>query len=227
MALGAGTYGPGAGVGAGAMVVVSTKTSSTKGLTMLTDSRKTDEGQEFERLTRRMRTRAHTRRAVVEAVIVAVLAVGGGLLTWGGGFAQDMVHDQLSDQRIFFPEAGSPALDPETYPGLQQYAGEAVDSGPKAKAYANEYIAVHLEESTGGRTYSELSTASRANPEDEELAGLVQTAFRGETLRGLLLYAWGWSVVGSIALIVSYFAFAAAVVVAMALVYGLVRPQHA
>ena len=192
---------------------------------MLTESHR-DQGS-FENITARVRTRGLARRALVEGIIVLVLAVGGGLLYWGGNFADDMVHDQLSDQKIFFPPAGSPALDPETYPGLQQYAGEAVDSGPKAKAYANEYIAVHLEESTGGRTYSELSTASRENPEDEELAGLVQTAFRGETLRGLLLYAWGWSVVASIALTVSYAAFAGAAVVLLALGYSLVRPQHA
>lgn len=194
---------------------------------LTTETSNVNQAQEFDRLTGRMRTRAHTRRAVVEGVVVLVLAIGGGLLAWGGGFANDMVRDQLSDQRIFFPEAGSPGLDPETFPGLQQYAGEAVDSGPKAKAYANEFIAVHLEESAGGRTYSELSTASRANPDDAELAGQVETAFRGETLRGLLLYAWGWSVVGSIATIVAYGAFAGAALVLLALIYGLVRPQHA
>lgn len=192
---------------------------------MLTESHR-DQGS-FENITARVRTRGLARRAVIEGIIVLVLAVGGGLLYWGGNFADNMVRDQLSDQRIFFPPAGSPALDPETYPGLQQYAGEAVDSGPKAKAYADEYIAVHVEESTGGRTYSELSTASRENPEDDELAELVQTAFRGETLRGLLLYAWGWSVVATIALTVSYAAFAGALVVLLALVYSLARPQHA
>lgn len=36
----------------------------------------------------------------------------------------------------------------------------------------------------------------------------MATAFKGETLRGLLLYAWGWSVVSTIAL---YAAIAAAV----------------
>jgi hypothetical protein len=187
----------------------------------------TVEDEVFERITSTIRTRGHVRRAVIEAVLAVVLLVGGGLLAWGGAFADDMVHDQLSDQRIFFPEAGTPALDPDTYPGLQQYAGEAVDNGPKAKAYADEYIKVHLEESTDGRTYSELSTASRANPDDTELAGLVQTAFRGETLRGLLLYAWGWSVVASIATIVSWAAFAGAAIVLLALAYGLLRPQHA
>ena len=180
----------------------------------------------FERITARIRTRAQARRAIVEAVIVLVLAVGGGLLAWGGSFASDMVHDQLADQRITFPEKGSPGFDAATYPGLQQYAGQAVDNGPKAKAYANEYIKVHLQATAGGKTYSEVSSLSRANPTDTKLAAQVQTLFRGETLRGLLLYAWGWSVVGSIALLTAWAAFAGAAVVLMALIYGLVRPQH-
>jgi hypothetical protein len=210
------------------MLVVYPTNEHRQGITMLTERDITTvEDEVFERITSTIRTRGHVRRAVIEAVLAVVLLVGGGLLAWGGAFADDMVHDQLSDQRIFFPEAGSPALDPDTYPGLQQYAGEAVDNGPKAKAYADEYIKVHLEESTDGRTYSELSTASRANPDDTELAGLVQTAFRGETLRGLLLYAWGWSVVASIATIVSWAAFAGAAIVLLALAYGLLRPQHA
>ena len=180
----------------------------------------------FESITARIRTRAHARRAIVEAVIVLVLAVGGGLLAWGGSFATDMVHDQLADQRISFPEKGSPGFDAKEYPGLQQYAGQMVDNGPKAKAYANEYIKVHLQATAGGKTYSEVSSLSRANPTDTKLAGQVQTLFRGETLRGLLLYAWGWSVVGSIALLTAWAAFAGAAVVLMALIYGLVRPQH-
>jgi hypothetical protein len=182
---------------------------------------------EFERLTATLRTRAKTRRAIVEAVIFAVLAVGGGLLAWGGGFAKDMVHDQLADQKITFPAKGSPALDPKTFPGLQQYAGQAVDNGPKAKAYANEFIKVHLSQVAGGKTYSQASEASRANPSDTKLAGQVQTLFRGETLRGLLLYAWGWSVVGMIASLVSWAAFAGAAVVLVAMLYGLFRPENA
>ncbi len=169
----------------------------------------------------------NVRTAAVEAVLFLVLAVGGSLLTWGGNFATDMVHDQLADQRISFPEKGSPGFDAKTYPGLQQYAGEAVDSGPKAKAYANEYIKVHLQATAGGKTYSEVSSLSRATPTDTVLAGQVQTLFRGETLRGLLLYAWGWSVVGNIATIVAYAAFAGAAVILVALAYLLGRPHSA
>ena len=41
---------------------------------------------------------------------------------------------------------------------------------------------------------------AQANPNDTVLSGQVATLFKGETLRGLLLYAWGWSVVSTIAL---------------------------
>jgi hypothetical protein len=169
----------------------------------------------------------HTRRLAVEGVLFLALLVSGGLLFWGSNFAGNMVHDQLAAQRIYFPDKGSDALDPAEFPGLQQYAGQMVDSGPKAKAYANEFIAVHLNGVADGKTYSELSAESRANPDDQQLAGQVQTLFRGETLRGLLLYAWGWSVVGMIAFWVAMAAFAGAAVVAVAMVYGFVRPHVA
>ncbi len=170
---------------------------------------------------------ARARRAAIEAVLFLVLAIGGGLLMWGGTFATNMVHDQLADQRITFPAKDSPGLDAKEFPGLQQYAGQAVDSGPKAKAYANEFIAKHLESVAGGKTYAEMSAQAQANPTDTKLAGQVQTLFKGETLRGLLLYAWGWSVVARIASLVAIAAFVGGAVVLVALVIGLVRPQHA
>jgi hypothetical protein len=139
-------------------------------------------------------------RRIVEIMLVIILGVGGGLLLFGANFGLDMVHTQLDAQDISFPPAGSPGLTPAEYPDLQQYAGQKVDSGPKAKAYANGFIRRHLAETAGGKTYSEVSELSRANPEDEELADQVATMFKGETLRGLLLYAWGWSVVSTIAL---------------------------
>jgi hypothetical protein len=137
--------------------------------------------------------------AIIGTILFAVLAVGGGLLLFGSNFSKNMVHDQLAQQRITFPAKGSPTLDPQEFPGLQQYAGQAVDTGPKAKAYANEFIAAHLKKASGGKTYSEVSALSQADPGNTKLAAQVQTLFRGETLRGLLLYAWGWSVVGAIA----------------------------
>jgi hypothetical protein len=139
-------------------------------------------------------------RRTVEVILTVILGVGGGLLLFGANFGLDMVHDQLDAQAIAFPAKGSPGLTPAEFPGLQQYAGQSVDTGPKAKAYANEFIAAHLAAVADGKTYSEISAASQANPTDVKLTAQAATLFKGETLRGLLLYAWGWSVVSTIAL---------------------------
>ena len=139
-------------------------------------------------------------RRVVEVVLTVVLGVGGGLLLYGSAFGLNMVHSQLSAQSIVFPAKGSAALSPTEFPDLQRYAGQKVDSGPKAKAYANGFIGRHLVTVGAGQTYSQLSTASQADPTNAKLTAQVAALFKGETLRGLLLYAWGWSVVSSIAL---------------------------
>jgi hypothetical protein len=158
--------------------------------------------------------------AIIGSVLFLVLSVGSGLLLWGSGFAHNMVHSQLSEQQIHFPPKGNAALDPKEFPGLQQYAGQAVDSGPKAKAYADEFIKVHLNGIAAGQTYSQVSAASLAHPDDAKLAAQVQTLFRGETLRGLLLYAWGWSVVGEIGYWTGLAALIGAITVLLALALG-------
>ena len=164
---------------------------------------------------------------IIGSVLFLVLSVGGGLLLWGSSFASNMVHSQLSEQKIQFPPKGSPALDAKTFPGLQRYAGQAVDSGPKAKAYADQFIKVHLAEVAGGKTYSQVSDESRANPTDKKLADEVQTLFRGETLRGLLLYGWGWSVVGEIAFAAGIAALLGALAVLLGLILGFVGHERA
>ncbi|MCU1344974.1 MAG: hypothetical protein JWL70_1240 [Acidimicrobiia bacterium] len=139
-------------------------------------------------------------RRIVEVTLTVILGVGSGLLFFGSHFGLNMVHSQLSAQDISFPAKGSAGLSPAEFPDLQRYAGQKVDNGPKAKAYANGFINRHLEASGGGKTYAELSAASQADPTNATLTAQVATAFKGETLRGLLLYAWGWSVVSTIAL---------------------------
>ncbi len=162
---------------------------------------------------------------IIGSMLFLVLAVGGGLLLWGSNFANNMVHNQLSEQKISFPPKG-PALDAKEFPGLQKYAGQTVDNGPKAKAYADQFIKVHLEGIAGGKTYSEVSALSRANPNDKELEGQVQTLFRGETLRGLLLNVWGWATVGAIAYWVGIAALLGAITVFGALVLGFMMHER-
>jgi hypothetical protein len=164
---------------------------------------------------------------IIGSVLFLVLSAGSALLLFGSNFADNMVHNQLAQQKVSFPDKGSPALDPAEFPGLQRYAGQAVDNGPKAKAYADQYIGVHLKGVANGMTYSEASNASRANPNDAKLAGEVDTLFRGETLRGLLLYAWGWSVVAAIAYWAGIAAMIAAIVVLAGLAIGFYAHERA
>ena len=59
----------------------------------------------------------------------------------------------------------------------------------------------------GGKTYSQLSAESMAAPNNTQLAGLVATVFKGETLRSMLLNAYGWWKVSQITYIASLVAF--------------------
>lgn len=141
-------------------------------------------------------------------VMTGVLLAVGGLALYAADFAKTSVKDELTAQKIYFPPAGSPALDPEEFPGLQQYAGQIVDDGPKAKAYANEFIGAHLKDIAEGKTYSEVSTLARQDPNNAALQGQKAALFQGETLRGLLLgdgYAyWTFGVIAYYAAVAAF-----------------------
>lgn len=150
-----------------------------------------------------------------------VLVVAGCIGMYAYNFATTSVRNELVAQKIFFPPAGSPGLDPKEFPGLQKYGGQQVDDGVKAKAYANEFIGKHLEKVAGGKTYSEVSALAMKDPTNTKLAAQKQTLFQGETLRGILLgdgYAY-WTF-GMIAYYASLLAFAGAAVMLVLVVLG-------
>ena len=138
-------------------------------------------------------------------VVAAVLLVAGGLLTWASNFVADNVKEQLTAQHIVmpveerFPEGHEDALAP--------YAGQPMENGQQAKAYADHYILVHMDESSGGKTYSEISSAfnkMKAAPNADQaevakLGELRESLFMGSTLRGLLLYGYAFDTMGRIA----------------------------
>lgn len=138
-------------------------------------------------------------------VLGVVLLAAGGLVMWGSKFATGMVHDQLAAQKITFPDKA--ALE-EDNPALVKYAGQKVDSGEKAKAYS-DYIGGHLKNVADGKTYSEVSSEYQKDRTNQTLSGQRQSLFMGETLRGLLLNAWGWGLVGTIAMYAAVFLLAA------------------
>jgi len=146
-------------------------------------------------------------------VLAVVLAIGGGLLLWGHSVISNDVHTQLAAQKIVFPAANSPeikALPAVDATAMKPYAGQLLTTGSQAEVWADHFIAVHLREIGGGQTYSQLSAKSMAQPKNTALAQQVQTIFRGETLRGLLLNAYGWWQMGQIMLISAFVAFGAA-----------------
>jgi hypothetical protein len=155
--------------------------------------------------------------------LAAVLVVAGSLLFWAHNFVDDEVHSQLAAQQIFFPAKGSEAIAGAEYAPIRKYAGQQLTTGAQAKAYADHYIAIHLKEIGGGKTYSQLSAQAQADPTDTKLAGTVQTMFRGETLRGLLLNAYAFGTMGFIAGIAAIAAYLAAAVM---LVLGLLGLRH-
>jgi hypothetical protein len=179
----------------------------------------------------------------VGAVLTAALLVAGALLMWGANFADDYVGDELSSQNITFPPAE--ALEEEGRTDLVKFGGEFVNTGEEAEAYAS-FIDGHLQGIADGATYADLGTPEReanaaveaAKAEgasdseiatlEEEAAGISgqrNTLFKGETLRGLLLTAYAWATVGTIAGYAAIAAFVAGAVMFVLVLLGL-RHHH-
>jgi hypothetical protein len=155
------------------------------------------------------------KKVVVSAGLV--LAVAASLVLWGSVYAKGVVREQLGAQNITFPDKAS--LE-EDNPALVKYADQKVDTGDEARAYA-EYIGGHLKSVADGKTYSEVSGEYQKDRANQTLAGQRQTLFMGETLRGLLLNAWGWGLVATIACFAAVGLYAAAVVL---IAVGLMAP---
>jgi hypothetical protein len=149
---------------------------------------------------------------------VIVLVVAGALLMVGYNFANSNVHNQLAEQQITFPTKAAfahPVVGTEITPSMvgtvSKYAGQPLVTGQQAEVYANDFIAVHLQEIGGGLTYSQLSAKAQALPKGSEAytaaEAKVQTVFQGTTLRGLLLEAYAFGTFATIALIAAIAAF--------------------
>jgi len=163
-------------------------------------------------------------------VVAGVLLVAGGLLVWASSFATQNVHDQLAAQQITMPVAAALST-PEMKDQLTQYAGQDLTTGAQAKAYADYYIQAHMDESSEGKTYSQVSgeymAASKADPTaqaTQDLGQLRQSLFMGTTLRGMLLNAYAFATLGTIAMWAAIAAFIGAGVM---FVLGFLGIRHA
>jgi hypothetical protein len=178
-------------------------------------------------------------------LLAVVLIVFGVYFNDRYEFAQNNVHDQLVEQKISFPPKS--ALSPEELeqPGVVKFAGQQVDDGEKAQVYADEFIGLHLKETSDGQTYAELggpqfalqdkiAAAEEANdpalPELQaqldELRATRNTLFTGETLRGLLLTTYGFWQFGQEAQLATYVSWGAAGILLVLALLGIVHAMR-
>jgi hypothetical protein len=191
------------------------------------------------------------RRRTIDSVLIgfgvvamAAFAVAGGLLMWGHNFSSDYVTKELASQNISFPSAD--ALTKGDRADLVQYADHKVDTGVEAQAYAS-FINGHLAAIAAGATYADLGTPESAAKADvaaavkagktatevsalqakaDVITGQRNTMFKGETLRGLLLSAYAWSTVGTIAGYAAFGAFGAAAVMLVLVGLGIIHHRR-
>lgn len=136
---------------------------------------------------------------------------------------------------------------------LMEFAGTKLDNGPKARAYADHYIQAHMNASTFGvkaaleeknvdtsqfefpLTYESAGGVAKAVEADAQLSdadkaeltaavgGNRDSLFKGNTLRGLLLYGYAFATMGVIA---GYAAIGAFVGAVLFLILGLLGLVH-
>ena len=147
--------------------------------------------------------------------LAVVLLILGLVMTSNANFAKDYVRDQLSEQQISFKPVAALTEEEKQSACLVRYAGQQVTTGKQAECYANDFIGLHVKATANGETYATLGTVQTnlrnqvaeaqktgaANLADLQaqlttVTGQRETLFKGETLRGLLLTSYGFSVFG-------------------------------
>jgi hypothetical protein len=158
------------------------------------------------------------------ALLIAIVLLLGSIgLFFANHFIHGQVTSQLQSEKITFPGKDSTALNalPEADRNVvEKYAGQQVLTGAQAEVFADHYIAVHLIAIGGGKTYSELSEASIADPTNVALAGKVNTVFKGQTLRGMLLNAYAFDTMATVALLAAWGALTAGCVLTLLAMLG-------
>jgi hypothetical protein len=145
-------------------------------------------------MTKAMRWRIIVLQVV--ALLVLIGAAGGAY--YGSSFTTDQIKQQLAPQQIFFPASAAQGLPSD----LQAYAGQQVLTGDQAHAYAEKFIALHLQEIGQGHPYSYWSGVARSETNKVKAAqdqAIADTLFKGETLRSMLNQAWTFSVFAQLA----------------------------
>jgi hypothetical protein len=177
--------------------------------------------------------------SVIGLLLAGFLIVIGGILQYGGNFATDQVAAQLKPQEITIPaENGDPKVTDEVKKFFADNGGKVMSTGKQAQMYADHYIGFHMVEMP---TYAAASGANRAaagalaaDPTNAELqatakkaSGTVETVFKGETLRGMLLNAYAFGTLGQIAMVASYVSFAGGLIFLILALLGFAHLRRA
>jgi spore germination protein GerM len=168
--------------------------------------------------------------SAIGAVLGVVLLVAAGLLFYAHNYVHDQVRTQLQEQKVVFPTAdskGLTSLPAADQTAMREFAGQTLSTGEQAHTYSEHFIKVHLAEVAQGQTYSQVSSKAQADPTNQQLAGQVQTLFRGETLRGLLLNAYAFDMMAKVALIAAWVSIVAALALFALAALGLRHARQA
>ena len=184
-------------------------------------------------------------------LLVALLLLALGFAAFGQySFAQNYVKEELSAQKIVFTPADKLTAEETSWKAgstcLVTYGGQLMETGPQAECYAKYYIALHMEKSAiasgfPGATYATLGsirtdlsaqiaaaktkgdTTADLQKSLDSATSLRTTMQTGETLRGLLLTVFGFSVLGSMAGLAASLVFALAGVMLLLAIAGFVH----
>jgi len=177
--------------------------------------------------------------SVIGLLLAGFLIVIGGILQYGGNFATDQVAAQLEPQAITIPaENGDPKVTDEVKQFFADNGEKVMTTGKQAQMYADHYIGFHMSVMP---TYAAASGANRAaagalaadptNPElqaaAKQASGTVETVFKGETLRGMLLNAYAFGTLGQIAMVASYVSFAGGLIFLILALLGFAHLRRA
>jgi hypothetical protein len=177
--------------------------------------------------------------SVIGLLLAGFLVILGGILQWGGGFANDQVASQLKAQQITMPaENGDPEVTADVKKFFADNADKIMTTGKQAQMYADHYIGFHISAMPPYAAASGLNraaaAASAADPANVDLqakakaaAGTVETVFKGETLRGMLLNAYAFGTLGEIAIVASYVTFAGGILFLILALLGFAHLRRA
>ena len=155
--------------------------------------------------------------AIVSVTLAVVALVLGLIFQNQANFSSNYLHDQLAEKGIIFTPVENLLPQQKNISCLVANAGKPLLTGKQAECYAKYQIGIDLTVVDGGKTYFQdhyngylarvaAGKALAEAPDAPATADLVQKAesaqrmaddlLAGEATRGLLLTAYGFSVIG-------------------------------